>query len=202
MPIEKKQYLYHRKQTHIFLMVYKFTMLSDEVDDFLRVILIDAEATFFDLHEAILDSVGYMKDQVTTFYLCSDGWEREQEITLMEMDTDPEYDNLVMDSTVLEDYLTDEKQKLQYVFDGMFDRAFFIELSEIITGKHQDKAVCKVKKGEPPVQVMQGDDMPVAGGVMLDESFYGDQDFDLDELDEEGFGDLNFDNSPYNDDNF
>jgi hypothetical protein len=29
----------------------------------------------------------------------------------------------------------------------------------------------------------------------LDENFYGDEDFDIDELDEEGFGDMNFDDS-------
>ena len=29
----------------------------------------------------------------------------------------------------------------------------------------------------------------------LDENFYGDEEFDLDELDEEGFGDLSFDES-------
>lgn len=178
-------------------MVYKFTILSDEVDDFVRVIKIDAEATFFNLHEAILNSVNYTKDQITSFFLCSDDWEREQEITLLEMDTDSEYDNLVMDSTVLEDYLTDEKQKLQYVFDGMADRAFFIELSEIITGRHTDKAECTEKAGKAPVQTLTGDDMPIASKTILDESFYGDEDFELDELDEEGFGDMNFDENPY-----
>jgi len=35
-------------------MVYRFTIISDEVDDFVREIQIDSEATFQDLHEAIL----------------------------------------------------------------------------------------------------------------------------------------------------
>ena len=34
-------------------MVYKFRIISDEVDDFLREIQIDSEASFYDLHEAI-----------------------------------------------------------------------------------------------------------------------------------------------------
>ena len=37
-------------------MVYKFRIISDEVDDFLREIDIDSEASFYDLHEAILKS--------------------------------------------------------------------------------------------------------------------------------------------------
>jgi len=57
-------------------MVYKFTLLSDEIDNFVRVIKIDPEATFFDLHNAILDSVKYEKNQMTTFFLCSDDWEK------------------------------------------------------------------------------------------------------------------------------
>lgn len=181
-------------------MVYKFTVLSDEEDDFRRVIEIDAEATFFDLHKAILEATGYAADLLTSFFLCSDSWEREQEITLMEMESDPEYDNLVMDSTVLEDHLTDEKQKLQYVFDVMFDRAFFIELSEITPGKHLDAPVCSKKEGEAPVQIMKNDDPRAASHLMLDETFYGDAEYDMDELDGDGFGGLDFDGSSYDDD--
>ena len=44
-------------------MVYKFRIISDEVDDFLREIKIDSEASFFDFHEAILKSTGYKDDQ-------------------------------------------------------------------------------------------------------------------------------------------
>ena len=40
-------------------MIYRFTIISDEVDDFVREIQIDPEATFYDFHEAILKSVGY-----------------------------------------------------------------------------------------------------------------------------------------------
>ena len=174
-------------------MVYQFTLLSDESDIFLRVIEINADATFFSLHEAILKSVNYSPDQLTSFFLCADNWEREQEITLMEMDVASEYDNLVMDSTILEDYITDEGQRLQYVFDMMFERAFFIELREIITGKSLDKAVCVLKEGDAPEQVLAEEPQVVVGKTLLDDDFYGDDDFDMDELDAEGFGDVNFD---------
>ena len=190
--VSKKNIIFTNEIRNTEMMIYKFTILSDENDDFLRVIEIDAEATFFDLHEAILNSVGFTKDLLTSFFLCSDNWEREQEITLMEMDTDSEYDNLVMDRTPLEDQITDEKQKLQYVFDMISDRAFFIELSDIITGKNQEKAVCTEKEGNTPEQMLIDDNQPIVTKVILDDSFYGDEDFDIDELDEEGFGDVNF----------
>ena len=40
-------------------MIYRFTLISDEVDDFIREIKIDSEATFHDFHEAILKAAGY-----------------------------------------------------------------------------------------------------------------------------------------------
>lgn len=184
-------------------MVFKFTLLSDEVDQFVRVISIDSEATFFDLHTAILDSVNYEKNLMTTFFICSDNWEKGQEVTLIEMESSSEYDNLVMEDTKLEDLLPDEKQKLLYVFDMMADRAFFMELTEIIPGIRMSKAECVSSKGIAPQQMVDEDEFVSGSKLTVDENFYGDEDFDLDELDEEGFGDMNFDDgSLFNDDRF
>ncbi len=175
-------------------MVYKLTMLSDESDDFIRIITIDSEAKFIDLHNAILESVEYTKDQITSFFLCSDSWEKEQEVTLMEMESSSEYDNYTMDETSLDELLTDEKQKLMYVFDMLMERAFFIELSEITAGQ-QSEAKCIVSKGKAPQQLLSEENLVGSQKINLDESFYGDESYDLDELDEEGFGDMNFDDS-------
>lgn len=176
-------------------MVYKFTILSDEVDAFVRVIAIDSEAKFIDLHNAILDSVNYEKNQMTSFFICSDDWEKGQEVTLVEMESSSEYDNLVMDSTNLDELLTDEGQKLLFVFDMMSDRVFFIELTEIIPRKTLAKPICISTEGNPPVQIMADEGLTVTPKVNLDENFYGDEEFELDELDEEGFGEMNFDDS-------
>ena len=67
-------------------MIYRFTLISDEADDFIREIQIDPEATFYDFHEAIVKSVGYTDDQMTSFFICDDDWEKEKEVTLEEMD--------------------------------------------------------------------------------------------------------------------
>jgi hypothetical protein len=176
-------------------MVYKFTILSDEVDNFVRVITIDSEAKFLDLHNAILDSVGYEKNLMTSFFICSDNWEKGQEVTLVEMESSSEYDNLVMEDTTLEELLVDENQKMLFVFDMISDRVFFIELTEIIPGKDLVKAVCISSEGNPPVQIMEEESIPVVPKENLDENFYGDEEFELDELDEEGFGEMNFDDS-------
>ena len=73
-------------------MLFRFLILSDEADDFKREIKIDSESTFLDLQNAILDSVGYTKDQMTSFFICDDDWSKKTEITLVEMDTSSEED--------------------------------------------------------------------------------------------------------------
>lgn len=59
--IQNKLYFYNRNIKTRKNMIFKFTILSDEAEDFIRIIEIDSEATFFDLHNAILDSAGYEK---------------------------------------------------------------------------------------------------------------------------------------------
>ena len=165
-----------------------FTIISDEVDDFVREIQIDPEATFFDLHEAILKAANYTNDQMTSFFICDDDWEKEKEITLEEMDNNPEMDSWIMKETRLNELIEDEKQKLLYVFDYMTERCFFIELSEIITGKEIKGAKCTKKSGEAPKQTVDFEEMAAGGGSLdLDENFYGDQDFDMEDFDAEGF---------------
>ena len=185
-------------------MIYRFTIISDEVDDFVREIQIDPEATFFDFHEAILKSVGYANDQMTSFFICDDDWEKEKEVTLEEMDDNPEIDSWVMKETPISELIEDEKQKLLYVFDYMTERCFFIELTEIITGKNIQCAKCTKKAGEAPKQTVDFEEMAAAGGSLdLDENFYGDQDFDMEDFDQEGFdiggGDAG---NPYEEDKF
>lgn len=169
-------------------MIYRFLILSDEADDFAREISIDPEASFFDLHNVILDSVNYSKDQITSFFICSEDWEKEQEITLMEMDSGSEYDNLTMKDTKIEDLASEEGQKILYIFDYIADRAFFIELKEIVLSKSLEKPFCSLSRGEAPPQIMSEEIFTTqASSTNIDESFFGDEGFNLDELDEEGY---------------
>ena len=169
-------------------MVYRFTIISDEVDDFVREIQIDSEATFLELHEAIIKSVDYTNDQMTSFFICDEDWEKEKEITLEEMNNSSEDDNWVMKDTILSDLIEDEKQKLIYVFDYITERSLFIELSEIITGKDLDKGICTKKYGLAPKQTVDFEELAITNtSIDLDENFYGDETFDSEDFDPEGF---------------
>lgn len=172
-------------------MIYRFTIISDEVDNFMREIKIDSDATFLDLHQLIISSCGYTDDQLTSFTICENGWEKGQEITMEVMDTDSYEDSFIMAETELSEFLEDEKQHLLYTFDPLADRVFFIELSEVITGKSLAEGKVTKSVGDAPKQVLDFDEMfnanPIQSGSLFDEDedFFGDgidEDIDLEGL--------------------
>ena len=172
-------------------MIFKFLILSDEVENFKREIKIDADSTFIDLYKAILKCTGFSDNEMASFFLCDKKWNKQQEITLIEMETSSDEDSLIMEDCVLSEYLEDEKQKLMFVFDYLTERALYLELSEIIPGKSLKTPVCTVSEGNPPKQTIDFEEINISS-VSLDvgETFFGDESFDMDELDREGFDGL------------
>ena len=173
-------------------MVYKFRLLSDEVDDFRRDIEIDSDATFFELHKAILESVNYPDDQMTSFFICNDQWIKEVEITREDMGSMSEDENYIMAETVIGDLVEDEKQKLMFVFDPLGDRAFYMELSKIEFGKDIDTAVCTRSVGDAPAQTLDFEELlsktpAVTESEDFNEDFYGSEGYNDDDLDPEGY---------------
>lgn len=177
-------------------MVYRFILISDEADDFMREIKIDSDATFLDFHKVILKTCGYNDDQLTSFTICEDGWVKGQEITLEDMGSSIDEDSYIMAKTRLSDFLEEEKQHLLYTFDPLADRVFFIELSEIITGKTLKAPVVSRQQGDAPRQTLDFDELfarnPIQPGkndvpMDDDEDMFGDgiseEDIDLEGLD-------------------
>lgn len=133
-------------------MVFRFILVSNEVDDFRRDIEIDATATFKDLDNAILDSVNYASNSITSFDLCDNKWGKIAEIALFDDAPRMDTDVYLMHKTVLSDMLTDEGQKLLYTFDIIGDRKFHIELREIRIKEHLSQAQTTKSLGVPPPQ--------------------------------------------------
>lgn len=165
-------------------MIYRFKIVSDEVDNFRREIEINSDSSFLDLRNAILDSVGYTKDDMDSFFLCDDTWEKHTEITLVDMDSASDEDIWVMEDTPLDSLLEDEGQHIIFEFDYLTERSLFMELKEIITGRHLDRPVCTVSHGNPPKQKV---DLEEFDSQIEKKMMAANQDFMLDGFDEEGF---------------
>lgn len=192
-------------------MVFKFRIVSDEVNNFKREITIDAGATFQDLKNAICASVGYDKNQLCSFFTCSDSWEKEKEITLEDMGTDSDQDVWLMEDTVLDDMIEEEGQKLLFVFDYMTERAFYMEMKEMEFGKTLKDPVCSLSLGQAPPQMTDLDELDAiseskaeaaaaaaaasASGIALDDldDEFGDGPrYNEDEFDADGYSELEF----------
>lgn len=175
-------------------MVYKFVVLSDEVEDFRREIEIDAECTFLELNNIIIKTCKYKSDLMTAFYLCDDFWDKQKEITMVDMNDDPKAEPAaLMEKTHLVDLMPKEvaeKQgKLLFLFDTMCDRYLYIQVREVIEHAHQLQPTVVLEKGKAPKQ--EGDLDAMFKGLSEEaNSMYGDEDFDMDELDMEGYQDL------------
>jgi len=136
-------------------MVYRFKLVSDEVSNFSREIEIDSENSFLQLRNAILESVNYTKDELDSFFLCDDEWEREEEITLEDTGVSAsDQDIWLMESTPLCELIEDEGQKLVFVFDYIAERSFYMELKEMIPSRSLVEPICTIKRGKAPAQTV------------------------------------------------
>lgn len=114
-------------------MIYRFRMLTDENDNFVRDFEIDAEATLLDLHEFLIQMLEY-DPCMASFFTADSRWERQKEYTYMDMGEGmgnasmgaPEPMAQARLCEVLH-YLHD---RLIYVFDPFTERAYFLEVVE------------------------------------------------------------------------
>jgi hypothetical protein len=134
-------------------MVYKFVVLSDEDESFVREFEFLDNQTLMDFHTILQEELEFDKSQMASFYLATDNWEKEEEFTLFDMGTG----SSTMEDAVLEDVIFRKNQKLLYVFDFFNERALFIEYTgEAKEIDDRDYPMCTNSKGIPPKQVVFG----------------------------------------------
>ena len=134
-------------------MVYKFVVLSDEDESFVREFEFLDTHTLLDFHNMLQDELEYDKSQMASFFMASDSWEKEEEFTLFDMGNG----SATMDATVLEDIIFRKNQKLYYLFDFFNNRGLFVEyIGEAEEDRKKELPVCTNAKGVPPKQVIFG----------------------------------------------
>lgn len=140
-------------------MIYTFHILNQDDEKFVRVIEIDEEDTFMSFHTAIQEAVNFDKSQLASFYLLNENWEKEKEVTIMDMSMDDDEESLIMDQVKINELVKTEDNDLVYVFDFMSDRSFICVLEEIQKGKEDvNYPVCSHSEGDAPEQISADDE--------------------------------------------
>ena len=163
-------------------MIYLFRIISDEDQEFCRDLVIEGSDTFLDFHHTLQENLGYDPSQLASFFITNEVWEKQQEITLIDMMQDPDLPVVIMDQVTLDEQITEVSQRMIYLFDFFSDRAFFIELLETSDQtSSKDTPFIGYAKGEAPPQLSLD--------LLMDDSVSAP---DLDDLDE-GMDDLRID---------
>ena len=171
-------------------MVFLFRIISDEDESFYRDLVVDESDTFLDFHQSLQESLGYDSAQLASFFITNERWERQQEITLIDMMQEQDQAAVTMDQAVIGDYITDADQRMIYVFDFFSERAFYIELLET-ANRPADRKTPFIghSEGNPPPQLnmdlQMKDPVESLDGFDPEVDDTGDirlEDFDLDSL--------------------
>ena len=117
------------------MLIYRFRLLNDEDDDFLRDIEIGSNQTFSDFHDVIRKAAGINSNELASFFVCDRKWQKQQEITLVDMGD--EY--IEMTRSILKDFVTEPQQRLLYEYNILSQGVLFIELIASFKSKPDKK---------------------------------------------------------------
>ncbi len=109
-------------------MVFRFRMLSDENDRFVRDYEVMYDMTLLRFHEFLLEALEY-EPCMASFFTADDRWEKGREFTLMEMGEGGADGPEAMERVTLGQILHRRRDRLIYLFDLFGDRAYYLELT-------------------------------------------------------------------------
>jgi hypothetical protein len=136
--------------------IYKFRMLYGENEDFVRDFEIKATQNFEDFHKLITESVNLNPEELSSFHVCDQKWQKKTEITLIDMlegeDTEsgtiPGQETHVMRHSLIRDFINEPRQRLLYEHDFLSMKTFFIELLSVFKIKEEGIFPrCTLKRG-------------------------------------------------------
>jgi len=113
-------------------MIYKIRIILDAEEDIFRDLEVAQEATLEEFHNAITQSFGFMGTEMASFYTCDEEWNQDEEIALFDVSEESDSGIRLMNETLLEDVLTEQRPKMLYIYDFMSMWTFFVELADIV----------------------------------------------------------------------
>lgn len=141
-------------------MVYKFRVISNQQQLFLREYEIAGDSTFLQFHRFIQDDLDYDTNLMASFFLADEEWSKGLELTLLDMGMDENMGStaITMESATIAQLIKETKDRLLYVFDLFTDNSLFMELVSISEkDSEMEYPICSASVGEPPLQFFDGE---------------------------------------------
>ena len=140
---------------------YRFRLLSDKNDEFVRDVEIKSTQSFKEFRDIIREVSAIEGNELASFFVCDRKWNKQSEITLIDMGSSieeieddgtgrPEFNIpvTVMADAIIKDFIEDPHQRILYEYDILNQDSLFIELLKVfpaVEGIHYP--VCITKMG-------------------------------------------------------
>lgn len=165
-------------------MVFRFRMLSDENDRFVRDYEVMYDMTLLEFHNFLLEALEY-EPCMASFFTAGRRWEKLREFTLMEMGDGSAESPAMMEEVTLGQLMHRLRDRLIYLFDLFGDRAYYLELTGAYEADPEASypreiyAVAEVPDQYDPSKTVADDDSSIFEDAMGDFSaFEGDDNYD------------------------
>jgi len=109
---------------------YVFRVVADIEEDVFRDIEILGSQNFEDLHDMIIESFDFTGDQMASFYMSDENWDKGEEIGLMDMGFGEEQGPRMMNVTAIEEMVSEKNEKILYLYDFLRMWIFYVEFFE------------------------------------------------------------------------
>lgn len=158
----------------------KFRILldSEKNEEIFRDILIRDTDNFESLFRAIIDAFKFNGNQMASFYVSNDEWDKGHEISLMDMSYDDDsVDSLpgVMKEAQIKDFLEEPDQKFILVYDFIKMWIFLVELIGFDKSEPETPELL-LSIGNPPLE---------SSKELMDDSIFANNEGGIDGLSEE-----------------
>ncbi|MBD3637328.1 MAG: hypothetical protein HUJ25_08255 [Crocinitomicaceae bacterium] len=131
---------------------YKFRVLLDteQPEEIFRDIVISSNENFEIFYRAIITAFGFSGQELASFYVSNDHWDKGHEIALMDMELSESLNGpSIMRESRLADYVTGKDQKFILVYDFLRMWCFLIELVETLPESYENPTL-ELSVGDAP----------------------------------------------------
>lgn len=181
----------------------KFRVLLDTENnsEIFRDILIDDSDNFESLYKAIISSFRFEGNQMASFYVSNDSWDKGEEISLMDLSYDDELTEsptAIMKDATIKDFLEEPDQKFILVYDFLRMWIFLVELIGYDKNSPEKPEVLLAVGMAPPEDSREATDNEdlfageIAGEEDEDELGFNDFDDDISEDDYTNFDEYEY----------